>query len=270
MTPGVSLGVVFHSDNGGASYGGAITIQTPGEAGPIATGLWDSDGDVYFDVVLLGAATPASCTIDAASIPGSWTPYNRVAAQNGLQCTIVQTGSDPTTNTYSYDLQITVSNTADFPMKTVQKQRSGATAGASLSATVPSQEYVFNVVLLDGSPLAVWQPGTLALQVSGSIARGSLSIPGFYKETMALAGTTSQSIGQTGTLVYVSGKTSEMSGDFAFIYSFDGFLTTADFLGGMASILDFGAQETYLYVLQGSTQAIAPVPARMAARKSRL
>ena len=258
MTPGVNLGVVFHSDNGGASYGGAITIQTPGQSGPIATGLWDSDGDVFFDVVLLEGAAPASCTIDAASIPGSWTPYNRVAAQHGLQCTIVQTGNDPATNTYYFDLQVTVSSAADFAMTHATKPRAGARAAAVASP----QEYAFKIALLDGAPLSVWQDGVLTLQVNGSVARGSLSIPGFYTETMALSGAVSPSYGQTGTLVSMSGKTSEMSGELAFIYNFDGLLTATYLLGGMASILDFEARETYLYALQGATQASSPKPAR--------
>jgi hypothetical protein len=56
ITTSLDVGISFESDDGGANYGGLITIWTPGTAGPVTTGLWDSDGDVYFTIYNHGRA----------------------------------------------------------------------------------------------------------------------------------------------------------------------------------------------------------------------
>jgi len=64
-----SAGVSFRSADGGADYGGLITVYTPATAGPVTTGLWDSDGNVFFTIY--DADNPAlSCVINSGSIPG--------------------------------------------------------------------------------------------------------------------------------------------------------------------------------------------------------
>jgi hypothetical protein len=230
------------------------------------TGLWDSDGNVFFDVVLLDSGNPTAsrCTINAGSRPGTWNPDITVFAQSGVQCEIVATGNDPTTNTFYYDLQLTTSNTADIAPTAAAKSRPGQPAAA-----VAPQEYAFNIALLDGAPLAVWQAGTLAVQIGGRVARGRLALPGFYKEALELTGRVGAQYGQTGTLVTMTGKNSEIAGELTFLYDFDGFLTSTTFLGGTASILDNNAQETYTYVVQGATAASAAAAPRTPARKPR-
>lgn len=118
MTPEVSLicnftidtsanvAVSFESDNGGGNYGGVITIFTPHQTGPIRTGLWDDDGNVYFTIY--DTQDPAtSCTVNSGSISGSWEPYILVT-ENGLTCTV----SEPTRTGDMYDYVLTVETAA--------------------------------------------------------------------------------------------------------------------------------------------------------------
>lgn len=105
ITTSLDVGISFESDDGGTNYGGLITIWTPGTAGPVTTGLWDSDGDVYFTIY--NHASPGqSCTINSASYPGSWNPYVTVS-EAGLSCAI--TGPVPAGDgTYNYTLAVTL------------------------------------------------------------------------------------------------------------------------------------------------------------------
>ena len=82
--------VAFES-GGSANYGGQITIPTGVGGGggpePVTTGLWDSDGNVYFTIY--DADQPSTnCVINSATDPGSFTPYITVAQSNGLACVI--------------------------------------------------------------------------------------------------------------------------------------------------------------------------------------
>ena len=56
---------------------------------------------------------------------------------------------------------------------------------------------------------------------------------------------------QAGTTVVAKGKSSEVQMELTIVYNYDGFLYNGSYLGGMVSMLDFSAQETYLYVIQG-------------------
>lgn len=101
----LDIGVSFVSDDNGANYGGQITIFTPGTAGPVSTGLWDSDGNVFF--TLYQSENPAiNCVINSGSTPGSWDPYIEVAQQNGLTCTISGPVPQPGENTFGYTLDV--------------------------------------------------------------------------------------------------------------------------------------------------------------------
>ncbi|CAI8995698.1 BppU_N domain-containing protein [Pseudomonas sp. IT-P44] len=101
----LDIGVSFVSDDNGANYGGQITIFTPGTAGPVSTGLWDNDGNVFF--TLYQSENPAiNCVINSGSTPGSWDPYVEVAQQNGLICTITGPVQQPGENTFGYTLNV--------------------------------------------------------------------------------------------------------------------------------------------------------------------
>jgi hypothetical protein len=107
----LSLGVSFQSNNGGMNYGGQITIFTPSTVGPVTTGLWDSDGNVFFtiyDATQSGAPTTASCTINSGSIPGSFSPYVVVSSEAGLSC-VISEPQQSSENVYNYTLTITMS-----------------------------------------------------------------------------------------------------------------------------------------------------------------
>lgn len=113
-------------------------------------------------------------------------------------------------------------------------------------------DQTFNLSLLDQVPLQIWQSGTLTLSVDDSNqVSGNISLPDYYKNPIPFQGTATNSFGQTGTLVGADGSSSEAEVNLAFIFRHDGFLTNGTFLGGMATLLDFQAQETYLYVMQG-------------------
>lgn len=118
----LSLGVSFQSADGGKSYGGAITIQTPATAGPVVTGLWDSDGNVFFTIYLAdsGPSGP-NCVLNSGSVSGTFDPDVQVFSQNGLQCEIVRTGEDG--QEYWYTLEITQTSASDFAGAPLEKTR---------------------------------------------------------------------------------------------------------------------------------------------------
>ena len=102
-----AVGVSFQSADNGASYGGLITVFTPATSGPVTTGLWDNDGNVFFTVY--DAETPTlNCAINSGSTPGTWDPYVVVADESGLTCTL--TGPQPAGDN-SYDYTIAVART---------------------------------------------------------------------------------------------------------------------------------------------------------------
>lgn len=116
-----------------------------------------------------------------------------------------------------------------------------------------STTYTFSVSLLDASVnpngLQVWQSGTLTLD-SGSVT-GALALPGFYKDPIPYEGSAASPSTSAGTTIEASGKSAEAQITFTLTYDFDGFLFNGSYLGGLISVLDYGAQETYLYVIQG-------------------
>ena len=109
----------------------------------------------------------------------------------------------------------------------------------------------FQIALYDRSPLQLWQAGTLELEQNGDEVAGTLSIPGFYSESIPVAGTISNEGNYE--LVSAQGKSSQMQVQFWIMLRYDGFLTSSTFCGGLSQILDYQAQETYLYVMQGAT-----------------
>ena len=116
--------------------------------------------------------------------------------------------------------------------------------------------YTFSVSLLDASAnpseLQVWQRGTLTLDTSSSESvAGALTLPGYYKEPIPFNGSKVLPDEMSGTPVIASGKSSEAEITFTITYKYDGFLYDGSYLGGLVSMLDYSAQETYLYVIQG-------------------
>jgi hypothetical protein len=110
ITTSVDVGISFESDNGGGNYGGVITIFTPHQTGPIRTGLWDDDGNVYFTIH--DTQDPSvSCTVNSGSISGSWDPYILVT-DDGLTCIV----SEPIRNGDMYDYVLTVEASAAVPV----------------------------------------------------------------------------------------------------------------------------------------------------------
>lgn len=118
---------------------------------------------------------------------------------------------------------------------------------------IMSTTYTFSVSLLDASVspngLQVWQSGTLTLD-SGSVT-GALELPDFYKYPIPYEGSAVSPSTLAGTTIEASGKSAEAQITFTVTYDFDGFLFNGSYLGGLISVLDYGAQETYLYVIQG-------------------
>ncbi|SFV14212.1 MULTISPECIES: hypothetical protein [Pseudomonas] len=105
LSSSLALGVSFASDDGGASYGGQITVFTPATAGPVSTGLWDNDGNVFFTLYLT-ENPEVNCVINSGSEPGSWVPYITLGRESGLACQISspqQVGE----NNYNYTLTVT-------------------------------------------------------------------------------------------------------------------------------------------------------------------
>lgn len=118
ISSNLGISVSFESDNGGGSYGGLITVFTPGTAGPVTTGLWDNDGNVFF--TLYQTDNPdLNCVINSGSQPGSWEPYITLARESGLLCEI----SSPqliAENTYNYTLTVTQAGDETAPVTTEQ------------------------------------------------------------------------------------------------------------------------------------------------------
>jgi hypothetical protein len=119
-----------------------------------------------------------------------------------------------------------------------------------------STNYTFTVSLLEasenGSKLEVWQNGTLTLETSSSASlSGALTLPGYYNEPIPFNGSTEPPNTMAGTIVGASGKSSEAEITFTITYNYDGFLYDGSYLGGLVSMLDYDAQETYFYVIQG-------------------
>jgi hypothetical protein len=118
-----------------------------------------------------------------------------------------------------------------------------------------STNYSFAVGLLDASQnpsaLQLWQSGTLTLDTASPAAlSGVLALPGFYSQPIPFSGS---QVGSTmaGTTIDVSGQSSEAQITATLTYNFDGFLYSGSYIAGLVSMLDYGAQETYLYVVQG-------------------
>lgn len=113
-------------------------------------------------------------------------------------------------------------------------------------------EYSFNISLLNLVPLEVWQTGTMTLLVGDeNNATGTFNLPGYYTEPVNFGGPTNNKFSDVGLLIQGDGSTSEMDLSLTFLIQEDGFLAQATYLGGMVSILDKSAQETYPYVIQG-------------------
>ncbi len=118
-----------------------------------------------------------------------------------------------------------------------------------------ANNYTFSVSLFDASAnpneLQVWQSGTLTLDTSSAPVAGALTLPGYYKEPIPFTGSTVPPNTQAGKIIVASGQSSEAEITFTIVYNYDGFLYSGSYLGGLVSMLDFSAQETYLYVIQG-------------------
>ncbi len=157
----LSIGVSFQSSDGGASYGGLITIFTPGTAGPVTTGLWDSDGNVFFTIYL--SENPSlSCTINSGSTPGTWNPYVAVAKDSGLTCTI--SGPEQTDqNTYGYTLSVSLSKAGG----------TGETKEAARTTAPPAARHIASMVLPAGGMEAWTQIMQGASPVPNEINTGS-------------------------------------------------------------------------------------------------
>ena len=116
--------------------------------------------------------------------------------------------------------------------------------------------YTFSVGLLTASPnpdeLQLWQSGTLTLDTSSSSSvAGALSLPGYYQEPIPFEGATVPPETQAGTIVVAAGQSSEAQIEITLAYRYDGFLYSGSYVAGMVSLLDYSAQETYTYVIQG-------------------
>jgi len=114
----------------------------------------------------------------------------------------------------------------------------------------------FAVSLFDASgssdSLGVWQSGTMTLDTSSpESVTGSLTLPGFYQEPIPFTGSEVPPETMAGTIVVASGQSSEAEITQTIAYRFDGFLYSGSYVAGLVSLLDYNAQETYLYVIQG-------------------
>jgi hypothetical protein len=113
--------------------------------------------------------------------------------------------------------------------------------------------YTFSVSLFDASAnpngLQVWQSGTLTLDTASNT--GALALPDFYQDPIPYEGSTVSPATLAGTIIEASGKSAEAQITFTVTYNFDGFLYNGSYVGGLISVLDYAAQETYLYVIQG-------------------
>lgn len=119
-----------------------------------------------------------------------------------------------------------------------------------------AEDYTFSVGLLNASPdpneLQVWQSGTLTLDIASPEAvTGALTLPGYYKDPIPFNGSAPAPDTMSGTVILATGQSSEAEITFTISYKYDGFLYDGSYLGGLVSMLDYSAQETYLYVIQG-------------------
>ena len=105
--PTLTIGVAYQSDDHGGNYGGWILAPTSFGPDPVITGLWDSDGNVYFTLYQNDNLSGPNVVINSGSIPGSFEPYITAQGFLGLSCQIEETGKDPSTNTYNYKLVVT-------------------------------------------------------------------------------------------------------------------------------------------------------------------
>jgi len=117
------------------------------------------------------------------------------------------------------------------------------------------QENNFALNLVQADPqtgkLQIWQSGTIAWVIGAQTppVQGTIRLPGYYKTDITFEGTTSQTT--AGTILIASGGSNEVQVDFTIAYKTDGFLFTGSYLGGLMNLLDFSAQETYLYIMEG-------------------
>lgn len=120
-----------------------------------------------------------------------------------------------------------------------------------------TSNYLFSVSLFNAStdpntPLELWQSGTLDVNLSGKPAvTGVLNLSGFYSEPIPFSGGIQPAETGPGTIVSVAGQTSQVQISITAEFEEDGFLYEGTYIAGLVSMLDFSAQETYLYVLQG-------------------
>jgi hypothetical protein len=117
-------------------------------------------------------------------------------------------------------------------------------------------DYIFAVSLFDANAhpdsLEVWQSGTMTLDTSSpESVTGILTLPGYYQDPIPFTGSEVPPQTQAGTIVVASGQSSEAEITQTIAYRFDGFLYSGSYLAGLVSLLDYNAQETYLYVIQG-------------------
>lgn len=363
ISSSVELAAAFQSADGGANYGGQITIFTPVGAGPLTTGLWDNDGNVYFTIY--NPNVPGqNCVINSSSDPGSWTPYVTVASANGLSCIIgppdqtgpstynytltiapdscsaatavpgamqfmanmmlpaggmeawtkimqgavpvpdqINTGSpvvmawarfddgtqvvggvykydDPTEYNvkfmWVFDVNgnqypgwpIDVSDDQDF-FNTAYEFTLSPDSGVSYLLNIVEQKnrisntmnthYVFTTTLFDASanqstlqPFLTGTTLTFDASVPDNVT-GALMLTGYLNEPVPFTGTTTEPGTAAGSTLVLSGHSSEAQITLTLTYNFDGFLYDGSYVGGLLSILDFAAQETYLYVIQGQS-----------------
>jgi hypothetical protein len=103
----LDLGVSFQSSYGGANWGGQITIFAPTGSGPVTTGLWDSDGNLFF-TIYLSSDPSVSCTINSAADPVSSAPLVSVGSEAGLSCAIGGPVKNPD-GSYNFTLSVSES-----------------------------------------------------------------------------------------------------------------------------------------------------------------
>eukprot|EP01111_Echinosteliopsis_oligospora_P007601 TRINITY_DN22836_c0_g1_i1.p1 TRINITY_DN22836_c0_g1~~TRINITY_DN22836_c0_g1_i1.p1 ORF type:complete len:151 (+),score=21.21 TRINITY_DN22836_c0_g1_i1:31-453(+) len=117
-----NIGVSFVSDVNSNSYGGFITVNAPANVAPFTTGLWDSDGDVFFTLYKIDD-NAVNAVIDSSSDTGTFDPRVAVQSQSGFAVEVQQTGKDSATNTFNYNLVVSLSSAKNFKNATVQKTR---------------------------------------------------------------------------------------------------------------------------------------------------
>jgi hypothetical protein len=119
--------------------------------------------------------------------------------------------------------------------------------------------YTFATTLFDASQnqstLQPWLTGT-SLSFDATAPEGitgTLMLTGYLKEPVPFTGTTIQPGTLAGSTLLLSGKSTEAEISLTLTYHFDGFLFDGSYIAGLLNILDIGAEETYLYVIQGQS-----------------